>query len=77
MTEISILITECVCPVTLCHTLRKQEVALGKWSGSKNCNKVSVGEPEEGSRCRNCKKESPKSPIGLFESRFLKSKNCF
>ena len=58
----SILITECVRPVALCHTLRKQEVALFKWSGSKSCNKVSVGEPEEGLRCHNCKKRESKEP---------------
>ena len=58
----------CVRPVPFRHTLRKQEVALCEWSGSKNHDKVSVGDPAEGSRSQ-LQKESPKSPIGLFESR--------
>ena len=66
----SILITECVRPVPFRHTLRKQEVALWKWSGSKSHNKVSVGEPTKGSRLQ-LQKESPKSLIGLFESRLF------
>ena len=57
------------CSVPFRHTLRKQEVALCEWSGSKNHDKVSVGDPAEGSRSQ-LQKESPKSPIGLFESRF-------
>ena len=71
--DVSILITECVRPVPLCYTFTQKEVASLANLLSEFMTICPLLDDVtwiylESSRMQ---KESPKGPIGLFESRYL------